>query len=280
MNHLLRLCVTFAVLAFVPLHVGCNTNAAPPEARREVPPPSPPASQEPLQGQNGTMTSEESNAQPVNVITIPARGAPRYLLVLLHGVGDRAVGFQGVGRELSPGLPEVETLIPDGFHPFDGGGEGRQWFSRVGISETNRAERIQAAGREVSSWIDGELRKRGLSADRLAVGGFSQGAMVSGWLALHREPAPRAVVMLSGRLSEDVSWPVTRVSTPVFLGHGTDDPVISVSFLAPAAKELAARGAHVTERLYPGMAHQISRQELADVESFLRSALPEGGPRK
>jgi phospholipase/carboxylesterase len=86
--------------------------------------------------------------------------------------------------------------------------------------------------------------------------------------------------MLSGRLSEDVSWPVTRVSTPVFLGHGTDDPVISVSFLAPAAKELAARGAHVTERLYPGMAHQISRQELADVESFLRSALPEGGPRK
>ncbi len=280
MNHLLCSWTTFSVLAFASLHVGCNTNPAPPEAHREEMPPSSSASQEPFQGQNGTTTSKKEKTQPVNVITIPARGTPRYLLVLLHGVGDRAVGFQGVGRELSPGLPEVEILIPDGFHPFDGGGEGRQWFSRVGITEKNRAERIQAAGKEVSSWIDGELQKRGLLADRLAVGGFSQGAMVSGWLALHREPAPRAVVMLSGRLSEDATWPATRVSMPVFLGHGTDDPVISVSFLAPAAKELVARGAHVTERVYPGMAHQISRQELTDVESFLRSALPESGSRK
>jgi phospholipase/carboxylesterase len=280
MNHLLRPRATFSVLAFALLHIGCNTNPAPPETRPEVMPPGSPASSQAVQSQNGTMTSKKENAQPVNVITIPARGAPRYLLVLLHGVGDHAVGFQGVGRELSPGLPEVEILIPDGFHPFDGGGEGRQWFSRVGITEKNRAERIQAAGTEVSSWIDGELRERGLSADRLAVGGFSQGAMVSGWLALHREPSPRAVVMLSGRLSEDPSWPVTQVSMPVFLGHGSDDSVIPVSFLAPAAKDLAARGARITERVYPGMAHQISRQELADVESFLRSALPASGSGK
>jgi phospholipase/carboxylesterase len=276
----LRFCVTAGVLAFAPVFVGCNTNASRPEARQEATPLSEPASQSPDQGQNSPMTSKREKAEPANVITIPAQGAAQYLLVLLHGVGDRALGFQGVGRELSPGLPEVEILIPDGFHPFDGGGEGRQWFSRVGITEKNRAERVRAAGLEVSSWIDGELRKRGLSADRLAVGGFSQGAMVSGWLALHREPSPRAVVMLSGRLSEDAAWPVTQVSTPVFLGHGTDDPVIPMSHLAPATKELARRGARVTERQYPSMAHQISRQELADVEAFLRGALSESRARK
>jgi phospholipase/carboxylesterase len=222
------------------------------------------------------MPPPSEEAQPVNVIVLPpSKGAARYLLVLLHGVGDSAVGFQGVGRHLSQGLPEVEIVVPDGFHPFDGGGDGRQWFSRVGITEKNRAERIRAAGAEVSSWIDGELGRRGLSRDRLLVGGFSQGAMVSGWLALHREPSPQAVVMLSGRLAEGADWPAPRVSTPVFLGHGTDDQVIPASFLAPAAKELTARGARVTERLYPGVAHQISRQELADVEAFLRGALTE-----
>jgi len=57
------------------------------------------------------------------------------------------------------------------------------------------------------------------------------------------------------------------------LGHGTADPVIPFSFQAPAAELLQARGARVTQRAYTGMAHQISLQELADIEAFLQSAL-------
>lgn len=261
--------VGIALLTLVQVPCACNPDPAPPEPRQE--PPSPEARKtQPVPPQ----ARAAQKAQPVNVITIPAREAPpRHLLVLLHGVGDSAEGFEGVGRQLARGLPQVEIVIPDGFHPFDGGGDGRQWFSRVGITEENRPERVQSAAREVSAWMDGELSRRGLSPDRLIVGGFSQGAMVSGWLALHREPSPKAVVLLSGRLSESASWPTPRVATPVFLAHGTADAVIPFSFMAEAKQGLEARGARVEGRVYGGMAHQISLQELSDIQAFLQSQL-------
>src|SRR6478752_3584044 len=149
--------------------LGCNTKSAPPEAHQteasstSTSVPKPPSA-----------AAAPQKAPPVNAITIePSAGPARYLLVLLHGVGDSAAGFRGVARELSRALPELAIVVPDGFHQFDGGGAGRQWFSRVGITEENRAERIRVAALEVSSFIDTELARRNLPADSVLVGGFS-----------------------------------------------------------------------------------------------------------
>ncbi len=215
---------------------------------------------------------------PPNVISVgPQSGAPKTLVVLLHGVGDSARGFEGVARELARTLPTAEFLVPDGFHPFDGGGAGRQWFSRVGMSEENRPERLRAAALEVSAWVDAELEKRHLPPECLVIGGFSQGAMVSSWFALHRSPPPAAVVMLSGRIAEPPgSAPsVPSPHPPVFIGHGTNDRVMPVSSVEHAAKHFHGLGVPVTQRVYPGMEHQISRAELADVEAFLKQTLGE-----
>jgi phospholipase/carboxylesterase len=167
-------------------------------------------------------------------------------------------------------------VTPDGFHPFDQGGRGRQWFSVRGVTEVNRPARVRAAGAEVSLWIDHELATRGLRPDRLVIVGFSQGAIVAAWLAVHRKPSPVAVVMFSGRVAEDARPVAHTTSTSVFIAHGTDDPIMPVSQVEPGASTLRAWGAHVTSRVYPGLAHQIDARELADARAFLAKAL---GPR-
>ena len=136
----------------------------------------------------GTLTGEKSmsensdgasGARRTKTISIPSRqGTASHLVVLLHGVGANAESFQELARVLARGLPGAEFLVPDGFHPFDSGGSGRQWFSFRGVTEKNRPARVREAGTEASRWIDGELASRGLGGDRLAVVG-SPGARSS-----------------------------------------------------------------------------------------------------
>jgi phospholipase/carboxylesterase len=191
------------------------------------------------------------------------------LVVLLHGVGASAADLRPLAGALASGLPQAAFLVPDGFQPWDGGGGGRQWFSLAGVTDGNRAARVKVAADEVSRWIDAELAARKLGGDRLVLIGFSQGAMVAASVALHRRPAPAALVLLSGRVAE-ASPPVAgAISTPVLVAHGAADPVIPVAVVEPSARTLVAWGAKVTTRIYPGMGHEIGREELRDLAAFL-----------
>lgn len=193
--------------------------------------------------------------------------------MLLHGVGADGASFQDIGRALAGGLPHVEFLVPDGFHPFEGGGTGRQWFSLRGVTDENRPARVREGASEVSRWIDGELARRHLGGDRLVVVGFSQGAMVAAWLAVHRTPRPAAVVLLSGRVADDDVPVKAAIPTPVLVCHGAVDPMIPVSVVEPGARTLEAWGARVTTRIYPGLDHHVDAGELREVGEFLKSVI-------
>ena len=212
-------------------------------------------------------------------VVLPAReGTASYLVVLLHGVGADAASFAEIGRALQAELPRADFVVPDGFHPFDGAATGRQWFSVRGVTEENRGARVRHAGAEVSKWIDGELARRSLGGERLVVVGFSQGAIVAAWLAVHRAPNPAAVVVLSGRVADDEVAVKGTTHTPVLLAHGEQDPVISASHLEPAARVLEAWGARVTKRTYPGLGHSVDTRELRDVTEFVKGALAQAAP--
>jgi len=202
----------------------------------------------------------------------PREAGTTHLVVFLHGVGAEAGNFVDLARSLAPAIPHAELLVPDGFEPFDRGKSGRQWFSLRDRRDDVVAQRLGDGSRAVSTWLDGELRARGLDGTRLALVGFSQGAMVAGWLAVHREPRPAAVVMLSGMLAFDDA-PVTGSGPPVLLTHGDRDEVISINRMAPAAVLLEARGARPTTRRYPGLAHRVDERVLADVGAFLAESL-------
>ena len=82
---------------------------------------------------------------PFRGTTLPADGAAKYLVVFLHGVGDSADGFAPVAEALQASLPGAELLVPDGFEPYDAGGDGRQWFSRQGLTDESRPKRVLTA---------------------------------------------------------------------------------------------------------------------------------------
>jgi phospholipase/carboxylesterase len=212
--------------------------------------------------------SSDEKKEPVSQL----HPAPSHLVAMLHGVGADAKSFQRLADALSPSLPNAEFLVPDGLQPYDGASQGRQWFSVQNITIENRPLRVREGASAVSRYLDAELARRGLGGDKLVVVGFSQGAIVAAWLALHRTPRPAAIVMLSGRVAE-ADAPTWGAGPPVFMGHGELDKVMPLAVMEPGAQVLQAWGAQVTTRVYRGLAHHVDEQELADVGQFLQNVL-------
>jgi phospholipase/carboxylesterase len=195
---------------------------------------------------------------------------------MLHGVGADADSFLPVARAIAADLPHALVLVPDGFSAFDGGPTGRQWFSIREVTDANRPERVKKAAGEVTQWLDGVLATRGIARERVVLLGFSQGAIVASYLAVHRAPRPMALVSLSGRYADDTP-PSDHASgtVPALLVHGARDPVIPVTSASEAERALSQRGVRVTTRIQPALGHGVDDAVLADVRAFLRAELPE-----
>jgi phospholipase/carboxylesterase len=62
----------------------------------------------------------------------------KQLFILLHGLGAGASDLVSLAEKLKDEFPAAGYFIPEATFPFDGGGNGRQWYSNAGINESNR----------------------------------------------------------------------------------------------------------------------------------------------
>jgi phospholipase/carboxylesterase len=200
----------------------------------------------------------------------PAAGEPHGALVLIHGRGanehdlaDLVDAFDPEQRLLGV-LPRGPLSLPPG---------GAHWYvvPRVGFPDpATFAESYAALG----ALLDGLPAAYGVPADRIVVGGFSQGAVMSLALGLGTtRPAPAAVVAMSGFVpAVDGFTPDLegRPDLPVFVSHGTYDPVISVDY-AHAARDLLAGHVALTYRETP-VPHTVDPALVPEIGAFVAAA--------
>ena len=206
------------------------------------------------------------------------------LLALLHVVFAEklaAADLAGFATGLDLKGP-ARWLFPNG--PMKIPGAGRAWFP---ISE----ERLSAYGRGEGAFDLSSLRPDGLDAARDAVlafisalevpwekvilGGFSQGAMLSVELALATPEAPRGVFLLSGNLVDAaglVARAPGRKGLRFFQSHGTLDPLLGYEGGRKLHETLLAAGWEGSFLDFPGQ-HAIPGEVLEGLGAFLDSLL-------
>jgi phospholipase/carboxylesterase len=209
----------------------------------------------------------------------PAAGTPEGALVLLHGRGADEhdlvplLDILDPERRLAGATARGPLSLPPG---------GAHWYAvrRVGYPDP---ETFRSTWPELTAWLDGFLAEHEIRHDRLVLGGFSQGSVMSYALGLGPDrPRPAGIMALSGFLPqvEDFELDLSRAAgLPVAIGHGTHDPVISVEFGREARDRLTEAGAHVTYRESP-MPHTIDPAFLGELPGWLRAALPSGAPEQ
>ena len=202
-----------------------------------------------------------------------ATGSPKGALVVMHGRGADEHDLAPLLQALDPDgdfvglLPRGPLSLPPG---------GRHWYVLREVGSPDRETFLETFA-TLSDWVDGVLEENSLTADRLVLGGFSQGAVMAYSLGLAAtRPRPAAILAFSGFIPRVEGFEFdfeSRAGMPVSISHGSLDPIISVEFAREARALLEAAGLAVTYREDP-VAHTISPGALAQAKQVLATALP------
>lgn len=211
-------------------------------------------------------------------IEVNTAGSPEYSVIWMHGLGADGHDFEPIVPYL--GLPPgaaVRFIFPHALMrpiTINGGAVMRAWYDIIEIS-INRGQDeagIKHSAGKIRALIDHEI-ERGTPASKIVLAGFSQG----GAMALHvglRYPqklagimALSAYLMFPERLQSELAE--ANSATPVFLGHGTQDPMVPFA-LGQAAKSVLEAGQWPVEwHSYP-ITHSVSQEEIADIGRWLQ----------
>jgi phospholipase/carboxylesterase len=190
--------------------------------------------------------------------------------VLLHGFGAPGDGLLGLATALDA---PVRFVVPAG--PLELGGlygDARAWWLidmmrledelRRGAVLVRRDEvpdgLLEARG-HVMGLLDEVAARFSVAPDRLVLGGFSQGAMLSLDVALHRATPPAGLLLMSGTLIAESVWQARMASlagVPVVLSHGRRDGLLPFSVAEVLRDQLIAAGAAVDWVPHNG-AHEV-----------------------
>jgi phospholipase/carboxylesterase len=202
-------------------------------------------------------------AEDLTVRVREAAGEPEGALVLFHGRGADEHDLVPLLDLLDPERRFV-GLTPRG--PLSLPPGGAHWYAVHEIGYPDPTTFLPTY-ELVGGWLDG----LGFPPERMILGGFSQGAVMSYALSLGRgRPRPASVLALSGFVPTvegfelDLEPPLPRYA----IGHGTFDPVIGVEWGRRARTLLENAGAEVRYAEYP-LPHAIEPRFLLQARDWL-----------
>lgn len=194
------------------------------------------------------------------------------LIVAIHGLGDSPEGFSKFYAHL--GRP-ARVLVPRGKRPH---GNGSTWFRLSdGPEGTRLADVTDSADRLVA------LVKARMAAaptrGKPVVTGFSQGGILSFWLAAHYPEVFAAALPIAGRLTADTFPPAAapgadKKPCKVIAFHGEADNRIAYAAGKQTVEALAKAGFDATLRSFAGVGHSIPPAVRDVYFPALEAALP------
>ncbi|MGA7912063.1 MAG: alpha/beta hydrolase [Candidatus Dormiibacterota bacterium] len=188
----------------------------------------------------------------------------RAAMILVHGRGAAAEDIMAIGAELQQ--PGFAYLAPQA--------AGNTWYPNPFTAPIESNEPYLSAALDMLAGLVKEVEAT-VPAARIVLLGFSQGASLSLEFAARNARRYGAVIgFSSGLIGPDGTprdYPGTFDGTPVFLGCSDVDPHIPKERVLESGAVFERLGADVTVRLYPGMAHAVSLDEIAAVQAILET---------
>jgi phospholipase/carboxylesterase len=217
----------------------------------------------------------------LETLEVETAPAPRAAVIWMHGLGADGYDFVDIPPILRlPDSVAVRFVFPHApMQPvtINGGMVMRAWYDVRHDAGARREDEagVRASQQRIEALMARETA-RGIPAERLILAGFSQG----GAMALHtglRHGQRLAGVMalscflpLADQLGAEAS--AANRPTPIFLAHGTHDPVIPLARARQAHEALTRLGYPVEWHEYP-MPHSVCDAEIRDIGAWLTQRL-------
>ena len=214
-------------------------------------------------------------------LEVTTGGQPEYSVIWMHGLGADGHDFEPIVPFLGfkPGLA-VRFIFPHALMrpiTINGGAVMRAWYDIKEISTTKGQDEagVSHSAAKVRDLIDREI-KRGIPASKIILAGFSQGGAMALHVGLRYPHTLAGIMVLSAymmfpdRLQAEISE--ANAHTPVFLAHGSQDPMVPIA-LGQAVSSMLQNGNWPVEwHSYP-IPHSVSQEEISDIGRWLQERL-------
>ncbi|KAJ3013930.1 hypothetical protein NUW54_g1445 [Trametes sanguinea] len=236
-------------------------------------------------------------AAALKVLTVTPRAKHTATIIFVHGLGDTGYGWKPVADMFAAEMQHVKWVLPHAPSipvTANGGMKMPGWFDiyefggaiNAREDEEGMLKTVHALNQLITAEVDA-----GIPADRILLGGFSQGAAMSLLTGLTTERRLAGLAVLSGwlplRLKIKAMMSDHAKKLPIFWGHGKADPIVrydratmSLEYIksqlnlnAPVAPEKVLEGG-IEFHSYEGLPHSVDDQELVDLKTFLKKVLP------
>lgn len=220
------------------------------------------------------------------------KGVHRGCLIWLHGVGDRGHGFQWLRRELAAKeqghvANRIRICLPDAPERVLKAAEGSKrtaWFDLAAMpitpEEPDDPEGLSAAIAGVLKYVNDAIAD-GIPAERVVVGGFSQGAALAAWVAAECPHKLGGVVLWSGycprpaELTKKLRSSPSGKEVPFIWGHGDQDTKVLPACGDQLVNAVASAGVTLRARqVYHGLGHGCTRDSIDKLGSLLQEIAP------
>lgn len=204
---------------------------------------------------------------------------PQHAIIWLHGLGADGHDFAPIVPELklSADLP-VRFIFPHApvqAVTINGGMAMRSWYD-IYMADLVRHEDergLRQSQIEVQNLIARE-NSRGIPTERIILAGFSQGCAMTLQTGLRLPEALAGMICLSGYLPlaalTDKERHQANANTPIFMAHGSVDPVVPLARAVDSRDHLRALGYTVQWHEYP-MPHSVCAEEIDAAAQFIKS---------
>ena len=202
-------------------------------------------------------------------------------IIWMHGLGADGNDFVPLVKELDlRGCPAIRFIFPNaGTMPvtINNGYVMRSWYDIVTSDLVRREDEggLRASQAQIEALIARE-KARGIPASRIILAGFSQGCAMTLQTGLRYPETLAGLMCLSGYLPLADKTAAERtpasLATPIFMAHGTADPVVPVARAEQSRDLLAGMGYQVEWHAYR-MQHSLCQEEIDAIGAWLKKVL-------
>ena len=221
------------------------------------------------------------NTPLLPAVVVDTRPNPDASVIWMHGLGDTGHGWSQAVNELAlppslavrflfPHAPSMPVTINQGYVM-------PAWYDVRAADFQSRADLdgVRASQARIEALIAAE-KARGVKARRIALAGFSQGGVIALYTGLRHAERLAGILALSTYLADPATFaaeasPANR-DVPIFMAHGTRDPVLPYAMGEASRNALEAGGWRVEWHGYP-MEHSATQDELRKAGAFLARVL-------
>ena len=203
---------------------------------------------------------------------------PQLLVIWLHGLGADGHDFEPVVPMFKNPDKDIQFIFPHApIQPvtINGGMEMRSWYDikMMDIGKMPDEAGIRKSEASVLELIEAQINS-GFKAEQIILAGFSQGGAISLHTATRTQHRFAGIVALScylpvpEKLTDEHSG--VNLKTPLFMGHGSYDPVVPYDLGESSYQTLKQAGYQASWHEYP-LQHGVSMDELEDIKRFILS---------